>query len=51
MIKIEFTDGTGIKAQGDNAFPDRYADAMGEMWDNLTNLTWRNSTETENPHG
>ena len=38
-LEIEFTDGTSVKALGDNAFPEQYADAMGEMWDILTNIT------------
>ena len=38
-LEIGFTDGTSVKALGDNAFPDQYADAMGEMWDILTHIT------------
>ena len=38
-LEIGFTDGTSVKALGDNAFPEQYADAMGEMWDILTNIT------------
>ena len=36
LLEIRFTDGTGIVASGDNAFPDNYSDAMGEMWRILT---------------
>lgn len=39
LFEIGFTDGTSVKAQGDNAFPDRYGDAMGEIWDILTDLS------------
>ena len=38
-LEIGFTDGTSVKALGDNAFPDQYADAMGEMWDILSHIT------------
>ena len=31
-LEIRFTDGTGILASGDNAFPDNYSDAMAAMW-------------------
>jgi hypothetical protein len=45
-LDISFTDGTSISAQGDNAFPERYFDAMGAMWDILTHIT-ETETETE----
>ena len=35
-LEIRFTDGTGIVASGDNAFPDNYSDAMEAMWRILT---------------
>lgn len=35
-LEIGFTDGTGVSARGDNAFPDNYDEAMGEMWRILT---------------
>ena len=38
-LEIGFTDGTNVKAQGDNSFPDQYVDAMGEIWEILTQLT------------
>ncbi len=38
-LEIGFTDGTSVKALGDNAFPEQYADAMGELWDILTHIT------------
>ena len=38
-LESGFTDGTSVKALGDNAFPDQYADAMGEMWDILSHIT------------
>jgi len=38
-LEIGFTDGTSVKALGDNVFPEQYADAMGEMWDILTHIT------------
>ena len=34
-LEIGFTDGTCVKADGDNAFPDHYVDAMGEIWNIL----------------
>ena len=36
LLEIRFTDGTGIVASGDNAFPDNYSDAMEVMWRILT---------------
>ena len=35
-LEIRFTDGTGVSARGDNAFPDNYDEAMAEMWRILT---------------
>ena len=35
LLEIRLTDGTGIVASGDNAFPENYASAMGEMWEIL----------------
>ena len=38
VLEVEFTDGTSIRAQGDNAFPENYSQAMGEIWDILENI-------------
>ena len=38
-LEIGFTDGTCVKADGDNAFPDHYVDAMGEIWNILGSVT------------
>ena len=35
-LEIQFTDGSSISARGDNRFPDRYFEAMGEIWEILT---------------
>ena len=35
-LEITLTDGTRVLARGDNAFPEHYFDAMGEMWETLT---------------
>ena len=35
-LEITLTDGTRVLARGDNAFPEHYFDAMGEMWEILT---------------
>ena len=35
-LEIGFTDGTGIVARGENAFPDNYDVAMAEIWRILT---------------
>jgi hypothetical protein len=35
-LEIQFTDGTSISARGDNRFPERYFEAMGEIWEILT---------------
>ena len=35
-LEIALTDGTTVFASGDNAFPAHYFDAMGELWDILT---------------
>lgn len=43
-LSIGFTDGTGVSARGDNAFPDNYSDAMAEMW---RILTWNAEDESE----
>lgn len=34
-LNIRFTDGTGVEARGDNAFPEHYFDAVGEIWEIL----------------
>ena len=34
-LNIGFTDGTGVEARGDNAFPAHYFDAIGEIWEIL----------------
>lgn len=34
-LEIRFTDGTGVEARGDNAFPEHYFDAIGEIWEIL----------------
>ena len=38
-LDLALTDGTRISARGDNAFPEHYFDAMGEIWDILTGST------------
>lgn len=38
LLEIDFTDGASIKAQGDNAFPENYLPAMGEMQEILDNM-------------
>lgn len=43
-LSIEFTDGTSVSAMGDNAFPDNYDSAMGEMW---RILIWNTEEEAE----
>ena len=43
-LEIRFTDGTGIMASGDNAFPDNYSDVMEVMW---RILTWNPGDESE----
>ena len=35
-LEFTLTDGTRVLARGDNAFPENYFDAMGEIWDILT---------------
>ena len=35
-LEFTLTDGTRVLARGDNAFPEHYFDAMGEMWEILT---------------
>ena len=37
-LDFSLTDGTEVHASGDNAFPDHYFDAMGEIWDILTDM-------------
>ena len=37
-LEVTFTDGTSITANGDNAFPADYFDAIGEIQDILDNL-------------
>ena len=37
-LDFTLTDGTGVHATGDNAFPDHYFDAIGEIWDILTDM-------------
>lgn len=34
-LEIRFTDGTSVNARGDNAFPEHYFDAIGEIWEIL----------------
>lgn len=38
-LDFTLTDGTRVHATGDNAFPEHYFDAMGEIWDILTQMT------------
>ncbi len=38
-LDLQLTDGTRVHAAGDNAFPEHYFDAMGEMWEILTDET------------
>ncbi len=40
-FRLEFTltDGTCVQADGDNAFPEHYFEAMGEIWDILAGIT------------
>ena len=35
-LEFTLTDGTRVLARGDNAFPEHYFDAMGEIWEILT---------------
>ena len=35
-LEILFTDGSSVTARGDNRFPDRYFEAVGEIWEILT---------------
>ena len=35
-LEFTLTDGTRVLARGDNAFPENYFDAMGEIWEILT---------------
>ncbi len=35
-LEYTLTDGTRVLARGDNAFPEHYRDAVGEMWEILT---------------
>ena len=37
-LDLTLTDGTRVHAVGDNAFPEHYFEAMGEMWNILTEL-------------
>ena len=34
-LEIRFTDGTRVDARGDNAFPEHYFDAIGDIWEIL----------------
>ena len=38
-LDFTLTDGTRIHASGDNAFPEHYFEAMGDMWDILERIT------------
>ena len=38
-LDFTLTDGTRVHASGDNAFPEHYYDAMGEMWNILIQIT------------
>lgn len=37
-LDYNLTDGTRVHATGDNAFPEHYFEAMGEMWDILSGM-------------
>ena len=37
-LDFTLTDGTSVHANGDNAFPEHYFDAMGEMWEILEGI-------------
>jgi len=38
-LDFSLTDGTRVHASGDNAFPEHYFDAIGEMWNILMQIT------------
>ncbi len=38
-LNFRLTDGTSVHARGDNAFPEHYFEAMGEIWDILNRIT------------
>ena len=46
-LEISFTDGTSIQANGDNAFPEDYFSAMGEMQEILDGIRETSGTRSE----
>ena len=48
-LEIALTDGTIIRASGDNAFPENYFDAMYELWTILTTAAQEPDTEEPAP--
>lgn len=50
-LEIRLTDGTSIRARGDNAFPENYFPAMSLMQDTLDNAVMTDGVAMDGPHG